>query len=167
MVLSGLRKAMSGRERVQVSCCIRIAFTADVGCRGARRETHCRFLRPVPKRICSATLEEVCFQNWYRFTPTTYYILTRFGTKRVRVNQVYQEYIADKHHLHMNSTRWVTLTEFTKHLGRTGVGRVDETEQGWFIAWIDSSPKALAKAVRILLLFLKHRLLSSPFRRHP
>jgi beta-lactamase class D len=48
----------------------------------------------------------------------------------------------------MNSTRWVTLTEFVKHLGRTGVARVDETEKGWFIAWIDSSPKALAKAVR-------------------
>ena len=71
----------------------------------------------------------------------------RFGTKRVRANQVYQEYIADKSHLHMNATRWVTLTEFVKHLGRTGVGRVDETEKGWFIAWIDSSPKALAKAV--------------------
>ena len=48
----------------------------------------------------------------------------------------------------MNATRWVTLSEFVKHLGRTGVGRVDETEKGWFIAWIDSSPKALAKAVR-------------------
>jgi len=70
----------------------------------------------------------------------------RFGTKRVRANQVYQEYIADKHHLHMNSTRWVTLTEFVKHLGRSGIARVDETEKGWFIAWIDSSPKALAKA---------------------
>ncbi|THH10065.1 hypothetical protein EW146_g8489 [Bondarzewia mesenterica] len=69
----------------------------------------------------------------------------RFGTKRVRANQVYQEYIQDKHHLHMNSTRWVTLTEFVKHLGRTGVARVDETEKGWFIAWIDNSPKALAK----------------------
>jgi Domain of Kin17 curved DNA-binding protein len=72
----------------------------------------------------------------------------RFGTKRVRANQVYQEYISDKHHLHMNSTRWVTLTEFVKHLGRSGIARVDETEKGWFIAWIDSSPKALAKAVR-------------------
>jgi len=70
----------------------------------------------------------------------------RFGTKRVRANQVYQEYIQDKHHVHMNSTRWVTLTEFVKHLGRTGVGRVDDTEKGWFIAWIDNSPKALAKA---------------------
>lgn len=70
----------------------------------------------------------------------------RFGTKRVRANQVYQEFIQDKHHLHMNATRWVTLTEFCKHLGRCGIAHVDETEKGWFIAWIDSSPKALAKA---------------------
>lgn len=45
----------------------------------------------------------------------------------------------------MNSTRWVTLTEFVKHLGRSGIARVDETEKGWFLAWIDNSPKALAK----------------------
>ncbi|KZS92113.1 zinc finger protein RTS2 [Sistotremastrum niveocremeum HHB9708] len=69
----------------------------------------------------------------------------RFGTKRVKANNVYQEYIQDKHHLHMNSTRWVTLTEFIKHLGRSGIAHVDETEKGWFIAWIDRSPKALAK----------------------
>ncbi|KAG9018693.1 hypothetical protein FRB90_010461 [Tulasnella sp. 427] len=70
----------------------------------------------------------------------------RFGTKRVLANRVYQEYIQDKNHLHMNATRWVTLTEFVKHLGRTGVARVDETEKGWFLAWVDNSPKALAKA---------------------
>ncbi|KAH7915446.1 domain of Kin17 curved DNA-binding protein-domain-containing protein, partial [Hygrophoropsis aurantiaca] len=69
----------------------------------------------------------------------------RFGTKRVRANQVYQEFIQDKSHLHMNATRWVTLTEFVKHLGRSGIAKVDETEKGWFLAWIDSSPKALAK----------------------
>jgi len=70
----------------------------------------------------------------------------RYGTKRVKANNVYQEYIQDKHHLHMNATRWVTLTEFIKHLGRSGIARVDETEKGWFIAWVDNSPKALARA---------------------
>ncbi|KAH9038357.1 domain of Kin17 curved DNA-binding protein-domain-containing protein [Lactarius pseudohatsudake] len=69
----------------------------------------------------------------------------RFGTKRVKANNVYQEYIQDKQHLHMNATRWVTLTEFIKHLGRSGVAHVDETDKGWFIAWIDRSPKALEK----------------------
>jgi len=46
----------------------------------------------------------------------------------------------------MNATRFLSLTEFAKHLGRTGVCHVDETEKGWFIAWIDNSPRALAKA---------------------
>ncbi|KIL66787.1 hypothetical protein M378DRAFT_160286 [Amanita muscaria Koide BX008] len=69
----------------------------------------------------------------------------RYNTKRVLANKVYQEYIADKQHLHMNATRWVTLTEFAKHLGRSGIARVDETEKGWFIAWIDNSPKTLSK----------------------
>lgn len=78
----------------------------------------------------------------------TFYVCFRFGTKRVFANRVYQEYIQDKSHLHMNSTRWVTLTEFVKHLGRSGIARVDETEKGWFLAWIDNSPKTLAKQVR-------------------
>jgi DNA/RNA-binding protein KIN17 len=72
-------------------------------------------------------------------------IFKRFGTKRVKANNVYQEYIQDKSHLHMNATRWVTLTEFIKTLGRAGIAHVDETDKGWFIAWIDRSPKALEK----------------------
>jgi DNA/RNA-binding protein KIN17 len=30
----------------------------------------------------------------------------RFGTRRVKANTVYQEYISFKEHLHMNATRW-------------------------------------------------------------
>lgn len=44
----------------------------------------------------------------------------RFGTKRVNCNIVYQEYIAYREHIHMNSTQWETLTEFIKWLGREG-----------------------------------------------
>lgn len=83
--------------------------------------------------------------HFLSFQPDTY-SMNRWGTKRIRINQVYQEYISDKQHLHMNATRWLSLTEFCKHLGRSGLAHVDETEKGWFISWIDSSPKALAKA---------------------
>ncbi|CAH7666361.1 domain of Kin17 curved DNA-binding protein-domain-containing protein [Phakopsora pachyrhizi] len=69
----------------------------------------------------------------------------RWGTKRVLANMVYQEYIADKNHLHMNATHWITLTDFVKEMGREGVLHVDETEKGIHIAWIDSSPQALAR----------------------
>ena len=36
----------------------------------------------------------------------------------------------------MNSTKWLTLTEFVKHLGRTGQCKVEETEKGWFITLV-------------------------------
>ncbi|KAF9155955.1 hypothetical protein DFQ26_009573, partial [Actinomortierella ambigua] len=45
----------------------------------------------------------------------------------------------------MNATKWTTLTEFAKHLGKEGLAVVDETPKGWFIQWIDRSPKALAR----------------------
>ncbi|CAG0883255.1 unnamed protein product [Cyprideis torosa] len=68
----------------------------------------------------------------------------QYGTKRVNANQVYQEYIHDRHHVHMNSTHWTTLTDFVKHLGRTGKCIVDETEKGWFVTYIDRDPEAIA-----------------------
>ena len=73
----------------------------------------------------------------------------RYNTKRIRANQVYQEYIQDKEHIHMNSTKWVTLTEFVKYLGKEGIVRVDETEKGFFISWVDNSPGALARQVSL------------------
>jgi hypothetical protein len=38
----------------------------------------------------------------------------------VAAKNVYNEYIQDKNHVHMNSTRWLTLTEFVKYLGKEG-----------------------------------------------
>lgn len=43
---------------------------------------------------------------------------------------MYNEFIANRHHVHMNSTKWYTLTEFVKHLGRTGKCVVEETPKG-------------------------------------
>ncbi|KAG4304529.1 hypothetical protein PORY_001922 [Pneumocystis oryctolagi] len=75
---------------------------------------------------------------------------TSHGEKRVHANQFYQEYIADKGHLRMNATRWVTLTEFVKYLGYEGICRVDETEKGLYISWIDNSPEALRRQQSII-----------------
>lgn len=73
----------------------------------------------------------------------------RFGTKRVSANKVYQEYISHKDHLHMNATRWLTLSDFAKWLGRSGQCVVDETEKGWFIAYIDRSPEVLERQQKV------------------
>ncbi|XP_037089291.1 DNA/RNA-binding protein KIN17-like [Pollicipes pollicipes] len=74
----------------------------------------------------------------------------RFGTKRVHANNVYQEYIAHKEHLHMNATQWETLTDFVKYLGRDGKCTVDETEKGWFVTYIDRDPETLARQEALL-----------------
>ena len=70
----------------------------------------------------------------------------RFNGRRVNANHAYQEYIADRDHVHMNSTQWETLTEFVKWLGREGIVKADETEKGWFVTYIDRDPEAIARA---------------------
>lgn len=71
---------------------------------------------------------------------------TSHGTKSVHINHFYQEYIANKMHTHMNATKWPSLTEYAKYLGREGLCRVEETDKGLHIAWIDTSPEALKRA---------------------
>lgn len=63
----------------------------------------------------------------------------------MHANVVYNEYIGDKEHLHMNATKWETLTGFVKYLGREGYCTVEETPKGWYITYIDRDPKTLAK----------------------
>lgn len=60
-----------------------------------------------------------------------------FGTKRVRANEVYQEYIKEKGHVHMNSTVWHTLTGFVLYLGDSGKCKIDQNDKGWHISYID------------------------------
>lgn len=59
---------------------------------------------------------------------------------RVAATVVYNEFIADRHHIHMNSTKWLTLTDFVKYLGKKGICRVDETPKGWFMSLIHRDP---------------------------
>ena len=82
----------------------------------------------------------------YEFEKCFLQLLKRqFGTKRVHANVVYQEYIRDREHTHMNATRWTSLTGLCKHLGRLGKVIADETEKGWFITYIDRDPETIEK----------------------
>lgn len=79
------------------------------------------------------------------------------GTKKVDANKFYQEYILyDKNHVHMNATRWTSLTSFVKHLGRLGKVRVDtDSEADEFnlsILYVDDSFQQLGKDLRQLQL---------------
>lgn len=71
---------------------------------------------------------------------------TGHGEKSVQANRFYQEVIARKDHVHLNSTRWHSLTDFVKYLAKESMCRVEEKEgEGLFIAWIDDSPEAMRR----------------------
>ncbi|CAZ85058.1 unnamed protein product [Tuber melanosporum] len=70
---------------------------------------------------------------------------TSHGEKKINANHFYQEYIVNKEHIHMNATRWTSLSEFIKFLGREGICRVEEGERGLMVGWIDNSPEALQR----------------------
>jgi len=69
----------------------------------------------------------------------------RHGTQRMNANNVYQEVIQDKHHVHMNSTKWATLTDFVQYVGKKGLCVVEETERGWYVTYIERDPALLAR----------------------
>merc|ERR1719394_1253865 len=48
----------------------------------------------------------------------------------------------------MNSTCWVTLTSYVKHLERTKKAIIDETEKGWYITWIEKSEEQKEREAR-------------------
>ncbi|KAH8731035.1 zinc finger protein-like protein RTS2 [Phaeosphaeriaceae sp. PMI808] len=75
---------------------------------------------------------------------------TAHGEKWISANKFYNEYIRDKEHVHMNATKWSSLSEFTKHLGREGICHVKEDEKdGLMIAWRDTSVAAVKRKEEI------------------
>ena len=80
------------------------------------------------------------FENAYLDT-----LRRRHGTQRMNANFVYQEVIQDKVHVHMNSTKWATLTDFVQYLGKHGLCIVEETERGWYVTYIERDASLLAR----------------------
>lgn len=69
----------------------------------------------------------------------------RHGTTRMNANNIYQEVIQDKDHVHMNSTIWATLTDFVQYLGKKGLCVVEETERGWYVQYVERDPFLLQR----------------------
>lgn len=49
-----------------------------------------------------------------------------------------------REHIHVNATRWETLTEFTKWLGREGLCKVDEIPRACYIQYRDRTQELSA-----------------------
>ncbi|KAL9064125.1 MAG: hypothetical protein Q9157_007947 [Trypethelium eluteriae] len=112
------------------------------GLQRLRCESHVRQMQLVgedPKRFINQYSREFQ-QNFLNQLRTSH------GQKSIHANKFYNEVIADKQHVHLNSTRWKSLTEFVTYLGREGLCRVEDTEKGLHIAYIDNSPEALRRA---------------------
>merc|ERR1719450_44845 len=69
-----------------------------------------------------------------------------YRSTRVLANTVYCDMIANRHHTHMNSTIWVTLSNFVQYLGRTNQCTIDKTPKGWYINYVDNTPEARLRA---------------------
>jgi len=73
-------------------------------------------------------------------------VMRRKGGMKVKANHVYQDVIRDRQHIHMNSTKWSTLTNFVTYLGKTGLCKVEQDAEGaWFLQYIDRDPRILAR----------------------
>jgi len=69
----------------------------------------------------------------------------RWRFKDILIKKAYNEFIQDKEHVHMNATRWLTLTEFAHHLAKAGLCDIRESEEGFVIRYIDRDPQREAK----------------------
>ncbi|KAI8898457.1 domain of Kin17 curved DNA-binding protein-domain-containing protein [Globomyces pollinis-pini] len=70
---------------------------------------------------------------------------SRFRNGRYPANTIYQEFILDPEHVHLNSTKWLSLTAYIKYLGTEGYAKVEEGEKDFYITFIDRSHSTLEK----------------------
>jgi len=68
----------------------------------------------------------------------------RHNTNKVSANYVYNEYIQDKQHVHMNATRWTSLTEFVLDLAKRKVIIITGSDhRGSIIQWVSRDPDVI------------------------
>ncbi|KAL0218723.1 hypothetical protein P9112_004376 [Eukaryota sp. TZLM1-RC] len=61
-----------------------------------------------------------------------------FGTSKVDANHVYNLLIRDKHHVHLNATRWTSVSGFVQYLAKTGKAVIEpHPVRGWWIQYVD------------------------------
>lgn len=64
-------------------------------------------------------------------------LINRKKPVRADCNVLYQEHILDSEHMHLNATKWQTLTDYISYLGREGIVKVEPGERHLLITYID------------------------------
>uniref|UniRef100_A0A0A9X568 KIN17-like protein n=1 Tax=Lygus hesperus TaxID=30085 RepID=A0A0A9X568_LYGHE len=68
------------------------------------------------------------------------------ATVRRNANQLYQEIVADRTHIHLNATKWASFTDFIQYLGHTKKAEIEYKEgEGWFIKYIPRDANTLQR----------------------
>lgn len=74
------------------------------------------------------------------------------GTKMIGANRFYQEYIRDKDHVHLNSTRWKFLASAVSFMRDEKILNVVETnglnDEQFHIGYLDNSPAAIKRRAK-------------------
>ncbi len=78
-------------------------------------------------------------------------ISTRYARSYVLMNTVYNEYISNPSHVHMNATSWSSLAGYTRFLASKGIVEAIEGDHGWTVRYIDSDPEAMKVKVQARL----------------
>lgn len=70
-----------------------------------------------------------------------YILKTRYRSTKVLANTVFQEYIKERDHIHMNGTRWTTLNDFGQWMDQQGIVHAEPSERGIMVTYIDNDPE--------------------------
>lgn len=74
------------------------------------------------------------------------------GSKMIGANRFYQEYIKNKDHIHLNSTKWRLLVHVISYMKDENILKVVESngvnDEQFHIGYIDNSPEAIKRRLR-------------------
>lgn len=87
--------------------------------------------------------------------------------KHVHVNSLYQEHILMPDHMHLNATKWATISDYISFIGKKGLVLVDEQQDGLYVTLKSSDTlyekvvekeKMLAKEAKLEALLLEKQI---------
>lgn len=92
-----------------------------------------------------------------KFKEEMTYLIKLKATNKTNLNYIYQEYIQDPLHVHLNATKWSNLTDFAHYLSESGdVDLFIDSSKLVFVTWIDKSViKSVAEKPEIDLVDLQ------------
>ncbi|CDR37253.1 CYFA0S01e08944g1_1 [Cyberlindnera fabianii] len=88
-----------------------------------RSEAHLKKIQNVGKDDIEKYSKQ--FQDQFVFELRNYH-----GEKNINANRFYNQLIQQKDHVHLNATKWSSLSQFIKHLAQQGIIKAHVTDEG-------------------------------------